>query len=179
MHLETSTLGWLLFASLVFLVVSALMGDHHADGGGDVGHGGDAQHSIITSELFNIRNLALLFAGFSAASLIARNANVGEFGTNIAGICGAFALVAFGTLLFRTIRRQESNSIMSNTGLVGKNATVTTSIPEIGYGEIVLQNASGVATTLVAEASGKAISQGTKVSIVAVSGNYATVTTTT
>jgi|SRR3989344_1431551 len=180
MYVETSTLALILFASMVFLIVGAFLGDHHVDVGGDVGHGdagfgGDTHHGVTTSELFNFRNLALLAAGYSATSIIARNANFGELATNVSGIGGALVMVAFGVWLFRIIRRQESNSITSNTDLVGKTAFVTISIPEQGYGEITLRNALGASTSLTAKSTGRAIRTGSEVSITAVSGNIATV----
>lgn len=176
---ETSTLVWILFGSLVFIVASAFMGDHQVDTSGDIGHsgfdsGGDIHQGVTTSELFSPRNLALLAAGFSAASIIARNMGYGEFGTNIAGLCGAVAMVAFGIWLFRFIRSQESNTTTSSTDLVGKTAVVTTSIPEGGFGEITLQNARGTSTSMSAKSQTR-ISAGSSVRIAAVSGNIATV----
>lgn len=181
MHLETATLVWILFGAVVFIILSAFTGDHHVDVGGDVGHGGmDAgsgtHHGVTTSELFSIRNIALLAAGFSGASIIARNADVGVIGTNIAGICGAFIMVAGGIWLFRVVRRQESNSIISNVSLVGKTAMVTTTIPEDGYGEVALGNDHGVSVSLTARSSdGSMIRTGAQVKIAAVAGNIATV----
>lgn len=182
MYLETTTLGWLLAGSLVFLIVSVFIGDHHVEAGGDVSHeagsGGGTHHGVTTSELFNFRNLALLAAGFSAASIIARNADYGTLGTNAAGIAGALVMFALGVWLFRVVRRQESNSITSNADLTGKTATVTTSIPAQGFGEITLRNAQGVSVSLNAKSRGSAIPAGSEVNITAVAGNIATVTTT-
>lgn len=185
MYLETGTLGWLLFGALIFFIVSALMGDHVGDhsveigsdaGHGGTGFGGDTHYGVTYSELFSIRNLALLVAGFSAASILARNAHLGQLGTNVAGVCGAFGMVVIGIWLFRIIRRQESNSITRNTDCVNKIAVVTTSIPEQGFGEITLRNALGVSTSINAKSRGSAIQAGSEVKIVAVSGNIATVT---
>lgn len=181
--LETATLGWILFGSLVFIGVSAFLGDHHVEIGGDIGHGGvgfggDTHHGVTTWEIFNFRNLALLAAGFSAASIIARNADVGEFGTNLAGLGGAIVMLAVGVWLFRVIRRQESNSITSTADLVGKAASVTVGIPQHGLGEISVLNAQGVTTSLSAKTKGEEIIPvGTEVKIVAVAGNTATVAT--
>lgn len=176
---EMSTLSLILFGSLAFLIASFFIGDHHLDTGGDIGHGGadsggDTHQGISTSELFSPRSLALLAAGFSAASIIARNAGYGDIGTNIAGLFGAVIMVGFGIWLFRVIRRQESNSTTSVTDLVGKTAVVTTSIPEGGFGEITLQNARGTSTSMSAKSQNR-ISAGASVRITAVSGNIATV----
>lgn len=40
MFLEMSTLYWILFGSLAFLIMSLFWGDHHVDMGGDAGGGG-------------------------------------------------------------------------------------------------------------------------------------------
>ena len=178
--LATSTLGWILFGSMVFLVVSALLGGHHDmdTGGHDIGGGhvdGSTHHGVTTSELFNIHNLALLAVGFSAFSIIARNVGVGELETNLAGIAGAVIMFFVGVYFFRMIRKQEGNSITSNTDLIGKTAIVTVGIPSNGYGEISLQNTLGAATSLTAKTVGTAIAQGSEVRITAVSGNTATV----
>ena len=83
-----------------------------------------------------------------------------------------------GVYFFRMIRKQEGNSITSNTNLVGKTAIVTVSIPSNGYGEITLPNTLGAATSLTAKTAGTAIAQGSEVRITAVSGNIATVNST-
>ncbi|MDP1690010.1 MAG: NfeD family protein [bacterium] len=145
----------------------------HDMGGGDVD--GSTHHGVTTSELFNLRNLALLAVGFSAFSIIARNVGVGELATNLAGVAGAVVMFLVGVYFFRMIRKQEGNSITSNTGLIGKTAVVTVGIPPNGYGEIALQNTMGAATSLTAKTIGVAIAQGTEVRITAVSGNTATV----
>ncbi len=180
MYLDTTTLGWLLFGSLVFLVISALMGDHHVEAGGDAGHGGmdsggDTHHGVTTSELFNFRNLALLCAGFSAACILARNAGYSEVVANLSGIGGGVVMAALGIWLFRIVRGQESNSITSNSALVDQVASVTTSIPEQGFGEITLRNEQGVAVSLTAKSNGIAINAGSAVKITAIAGNTATV----
>jgi membrane protein implicated in regulation of membrane protease activity len=171
--LATSTLGWILFGSMAFLIASALLGGHHDMGGGDVD--GSTHHGVTTSELFNLRNLALLAVGFSGCSIIARNVGVGEFETNLAGVAGAVAMFLVGVYFFRMIRKQEGNSITSNIDLIGKTAVVTVGIPSNGYGEISLQNTLGAATSLTAKTVGIAIAQGSEVRITAVSGNTATV----
>lgn len=175
----TSTFGWILFGSMAFLITSALLGGHHdVDTGHDVDGGdvdGSTHHVVTTSELFNLRNLALLAVGFSGCSIIARNMGLGELETNLAGIAGAVVMFLLGIYFFRMIRKQEGNSITSNTDLVGKSAVVTVSIPSNGYGEISLQNAFGAATSLTAKTVGIAIAQGSEVRITAVSGNTATV----
>lgn len=177
MYFETSTLGWILFTSLVYLAMSFLIGDIDSDvGHGHMGFAGDTDHGVTTSELFNFRNLALLAAGFSATSIIAKNAHYGEIVVNVVGICGALAMVTIGVWLFRVIRRQESNSITSNASLVGKVAVVTTSIPEQGFGEITLRNALGVSASLTARSKSTVIA-GSEVKIIAVAGNIVTVTT--
>ncbi len=174
----TSTFGWILFGSMVFLIASALLGGYHdVDTGHDVGGGGvdGTHHGVTTSELFNPRNLALLAVGFSGCSIIARNVGLGELGTNLTGIAGAAVMFLVGVYFFRMIRKQEGNSISSSTDLVGKIAVVTVGIPLNGYGEISLQNTFGAATSLTAKTVGTAIAQGSEVRIAAVSGNTATV----
>jgi len=176
--LETGTLGLILFGSLVFLIASFLMGDYHMDTGDVGGHSadfGNSHQGVTTSELFNLRNLALLAAGYSAASIIAGNADYGPFWVNIAGVCGALIMVVIGIWLFRVIRRQESNSITNNTDFVGRTAIVTSGIPEQGFGEITLRNRFGVSTSLNAKSKGPLIPAGTEVKITAVNGNIATV----
>jgi membrane protein implicated in regulation of membrane protease activity len=175
-----SILGWILFASVAMLAISVVMGDHHFEIGGDAGHGGadmggDIQHGISMSEILNLRSLALLGVGFSAATMLAQNSGFGISWSYLTGIIGAICFIALGVFLFRLIRNQESNSITTNKSLVGGTAKVVSSIPQNGLGEIILRNELGAAVSLSATTNGADIKSGVAVKILAVSGNLATV----
>ncbi|MBI4068415.1 NfeD family protein [Candidatus Kaiserbacteria bacterium] len=179
MYVETSTLAWVLAGSLLFLLVSALLGGHHdVDALGDCGldFGTDGSHDgVTTSEIFNFRNLALLAAGFSAVSLLARNMGAKDPAVYLWGIAGGVLMITVGVWLFRVVRRQEASSVTSNQKLIGHVAFVTVAIPEKGFGEISLRNVAGVATALPARSDTGAIATGFEVKITAVAGNIATV----
>ena len=116
-----------------------IRGHHDMDTSGHDMGGGDVDGVLITaSQPLSYSTSAIsrysLSASVPSASL--RGISVLRTRTNVAGVGGAIVMFLVGVYFFRMIRKQEGNSITSNTNLVGKTVIVTVSIPSNGYGEI-------------------------------------------
>jgi membrane protein implicated in regulation of membrane protease activity len=145
----------------------ALGHDGH-DGG--LGHDGD-----MTSDILNIRNLIIFGVGFGAAGFIAQRLGQNPFVSSFWGLGFGVVMIVAAATFYHNIRKQESNSLADHGTLVGKRASVTTTIPESGYGEVSTANAFGAAVNLTAQSQDGAHMAGSIVEIVTVVGNTATV----
>lgn len=166
-------LGIAVVCLVIFAVLSAFGADDHHTGitGGDM-HDGDG---IATSDVLTLRNLLLFGIGFGAAGALARFLGLNPWFASGAGLLMGAVLVAIAVAFYRSIRKQESNSVTSAQSLVGKHATVTTAIPPGGYGEITTQNDLGTTVNLDAVSSSGLIPAGSLVEIKSVTGTRASV----
>lgn len=163
-----------LAGSVVFFLLSHLfdMGDHGDAGGG---HDHDGGGGAFTTDLLTLRNLFLFGVGYGAIGAIARYLGAGPLGSNLWGCSAGVLMAIMGALLYRTLRNQQSNTLDNNSNLVGKQAHVTTAIPEGGRGEITTTNRFGARVCLIAQSSDGPIAENSIVEVTSVVGNTATV----
>lgn len=87
-------------------------------------------------------------------------------------ICIALCLSTLTWFLYvKPMKQSENSTAFSRNGLIGKIAEVTVSIPESGYGEVIIRvGAAGLTNQIAASLEGTAITGGSRVVIVEVKG---------
>jgi len=165
---------------LCFTVWVAMVFMGLGDDGGDTGdhsHGDADHHDGAMPNVLTIRNIMLFGVGFGASGYISTY-NGNDFQTSfIVGLVFGTGTAYLGYKFFQLIRKQEGNSLTCLNFLEGTEARVLTAIPGKGFGEITARNEFGTTIIVMARSEGSDISEGSKVRIVSIAGNIATVTT--
>ena len=156
-NLLSQGMSLLVFAALAILgavvsIVSMIFGGDHDtdhDFDHDVGHGGDGHHGDhgdhdsgmglggwLLYPVMSVRGMSLLATGFGALGFITYYMTQKLlFSCGVGTLSGwIFALIGF--VLIRAFKKQQSNSLVFNETLIGREAMVTTSIPGNGMGEV-------------------------------------------
>lgn len=166
-----------LVVGLLFTLISALAG-HGFDSHGDVGTGGHAEAGFDNSGIPGISffspmvlacfltafgGLGVVFSGIKATSSVWISAPL--------SIGGAFCAALFVLWLFNIVfSKSQSSSEAQVASLVGHTATLLSSIPEKGVGEIAYVQASTRYTAPARAEKGVAIPVGETVRITRVVG---------
>lgn len=165
---------------LCFTVWVAMVFMGLGDDGGDAGdtHGdGDDNHGGALPNVLTIRNIMLFGVGFGASGYIS-SYNGNDFQTSfLVGLIFGTGTAYAGFKFFQIIRKQEGNTLTTLSTLKGADGRVITTIPATGFGEISTQNEFGSMVHLAAQSESGEIKEGSKVRIVTIAGNVATVTT--
>lgn len=153
---------------LLFLVVSALFGDHDAD------HSLETAHEVSFAEHpspFSLRVISLFLTAFGSVGAMARLYGAG-YTVSVASGLGAGLIVGFaGYKLISLFMSQQSTSTVEADDLVGVIGQVSVSIPDGGVGQVsVVVNEKRLYPMARAAAAG-AIGEGTQVRIVRSTGN--------
>ena len=177
-------------AGAAFTVFSMMFGgDHdghegmhfgHGDAGGhDVGHDGDAHHGDHGQEdgpsYFSFRGMVLFATGFGGVGYLVQHYTGKTLVASVAGLVAGVVLALIGISIIRMFFHQQASSLVPATQAVGTMATVITSIPADGMGEVSFVLA-GVQTTRAAIGNrGSAIPSGREVKIVRIVGHQVVV----
>ena len=179
---------WMALCSLVFLVVSFLVGGDHAlqhndfaahdggigshDAGGHDGDGGGADEGI---HFFSLQAVLFFFAGFSIGGYFAAVSFLDRL--VILGTATAAGLVLswLGYQIMRFLYRQQGSSVVSADMYVGAEGLVDTSIPAEGVGVISCRDLGSLETFTAKSRNGQAIPVGTRVRVLEVMGSTAVV----
>ena len=158
-NLLSQGIALLVFASLAILgalvsVISMLFGgDHDSDVGHDfdhdIDHGGDGDHGDhgdgdaglagwLLYPVMSVRGMSLLATGFGALGFITYYMTQKLLFSCGIGTLSGWLFAFIGFMLIRTFKKQQSNSLVQNETLIGREAIVTISIPEDGMGEVTL-----------------------------------------
>ncbi len=169
-----------LIAGLLFTVISALAGHmfHGGDGGHDIGTGGHAEAGfdnsgipgisffspvVLASFVTAFGGFGILFSDIKATSNVWLSAPL--------SIAGAFIVAAAVLAIFNMIfSRTQSSSESHVASLVGQTASLCTSIPVNGVGEISYVQSSTRYTAPARSENGSAIAVGQPVRITRIVG---------
>jgi len=153
---------------LLFLVVSALFGDHDAD------HSLETAHEVSFAEHpspFSLRVISLFLAAFGSVGAMARLYGAGYTVSVAAGI-GAGLVVGFaGYKLISLFMGQQSSSLIEADELLGAVGQVSIGIPEGGVGQVNVVVKEKRLYPMARAVSAGAIGEGEQVRIVRSMGN--------
>jgi hypothetical protein len=151
-------------AGLIVLAFSAFFGgEHHGgDGHADLSHDGDHGGPV---SFFSPRIMAIFAVGFGACGAIATVLGAGVFGSVIGGFVAGAVMAGLGFVVVSLLYKQQVNSLLSTSGVVGKVGRVTTAIPEKGSGEVGVTLQSQYGTYLARSKDGQGIALGQPVRI--------------
>ncbi len=177
---------WMALCSLVFLVMSFLVGAGNAAQHGDVSthdggygheaagdHGGDGADQGV--HFFSLQAVLFFFSGFSiggyfaAVKLVDRLVILGT--ATLAGLLLAW----LGYQIMRFLARQQGSSVVSVDMYVGTEAQVDTSIPAGGVGVISCRDLGSLETFSARSRNGQPIPVGSRVRVLEVAGSTAVV----
>ena len=164
-------------AGLVFCVFSLLFGgdaDGDADGGSADGHDGSDGHDHGPGVL-SLRGISLLANGFGATGFLVFNYTGKPLVASVAGLATGWVFAFLCMLMLRAFMRQESNSLISISDIVGADGIVTTSIPENGYGEVMLTVGSQQLTRIASAEGGGNVRHGTPIRVASTAGGVVVV----
>ena len=169
-------------AGLVFVIFSLLFGgddgDVGADGDAADGHDGSDGHDHGPGVL-SLRGISLLAIGFGATGFLVFNYTGKPLVASVAGLASGWVFAFLCMLMLRAFMRQESNSLLNSSAVVGSIGVVTTSILENGFGEVML-TVEGRQLSRVARAEGgEYVPLGTQVSVLTSAGGTIVVAPTT
>ncbi len=178
---------WMALCSLVFLVMSFLVGAGNAvqhgdlsthDGGfghdaaGDHGDGGGQDQGV---HFLSLQAVLFFFSGFSIGGYFAA-VKLADRLVILATATGAGLFLAWlGYQIMRFLARQQGSSVVSADMFVGTEALVDTSIPAGGIGVISCRDLGSLETFSARSRDGKAIPVGSRVRVLEVAGSTAVV----
>jgi len=154
-------------ASLIFGGDDADLGvDHHLE----IGHSHDSDGHDQGPGVLSIRGLSMLATGFGGFGFLAFHYTKKPLFASLVGLASGLLFAFLGLLILRVLLRQESNSLIGMSAIIGSVGIVTVSIPENGLGEVAL-TVEGRQLTRMATAEGNAIRHGTSVRVLNSSGS--------
>lgn len=150
-----------IFYSMLTVLFGDLLGDHDVPHGGEV-HG---DHGIDFLKPAVIVSAVTVFGG--SGVLLTKYAGLAVLSATVLSIgIGVIAAVAIYFLYIRPMRNSETSMGYSMSDLVGMIGEVMTTIPEKGYGEVMLKVGAANACQIAASADNINIASGTKVVVV-------------
>jgi len=153
---------------LLFLVVSALFGDHDAD------HSLETAHEVSFAEHpspFSLRVISLFLAAFGSVGAMARLYGAGYTVSVAAGIGAGLVVGYAGYRLISLFMGQQSSSLIEADELLGAVGQVSVGIPEGGVGQINVVVKEKRLYPMARAVSAGAIGEGEQVRIVRSMGN--------
>lgn len=135
-------------------------GDHH-----DGEHSGSGASSIFSVGMLSVRGMALLATGFGGAGTLAQIQTGRVYFSTAIGMVVGYLFAFFVLFTLQVFRSQQANSLIDISKAVGVTATVVTSIPHGGYGEIRCVVSGTEVTKTAVSKDGRAIKSGTRVRI--------------
>ena len=169
--LTIMTIGFLV------LLLSLLLGELSEHGGelihdiaGDHDHG-DGDHAHGGPSFFSVRIIAAFVTGFGGAGAVGMYLEWHVVLSSLLGLAGAFALAGIVYAIVSFLFKQQASSNVEVANLAGEKAIVNVGIPENGLGEVTLIFRGRTVTQLARAKDGKAIMNGTSVTIMEVVGD--------
>lgn len=153
---------------LLFLVVSALFGDHDAD------HSLETAHEVSFAEHpspFSLRVISLFLAAFGSVGAMARLYGAGYTVSVAAGIGAGLVVGYAGYKLISLFMGQQSSSLIEADELLGAVGQVSVGIPEGGVGQVNVVVKEKRLYPMARAVSAGAIGEGEQVRIVRSMGN--------
>lgn len=171
-----------LFAfSVVFAVGAFIFGhDHDSDhdmGGGDhdAGGGHDTEAGGMPS-VFSTRTISLFLVGFSGMGLVCTyGLHWSAWFSSAAGLAFGVFMGALAYVFVLMLYRQQATSMPVSADYAGLEARVSSNIPANGTGQISVAVLGQLKTIFATAGDGRAIPEGRRVRIIAMSGATATV----
>ena len=164
-------------AGLVFCVFSLLFGgdaDGDADGGSADGHDGSDGHDHGPGVL-SLRGISLLANGFGATGFLVFNYTGKPLIASVSGLAAGWVFAFICMLMLRAATRQESNSLIDTSAIVGSTGIVTLSIPENGLGEVALSVDGRELNKVASAKGGTEIQYGSRVRVLEAAGGMVVV----
>lgn len=154
---------WVVFGSILFLVLSSVFGDHDVANLHDLSTGGgDSDGPGVLS----IRNIAMFFLGFGSAGALAIFYTGSQLQAIAWGFLVGFVMAALAYLVARAFYRQQASTESSASSLVGKVARVVIDVKPGAEGQISVADQYGTPAIFSAYSKdGKIFGEGTVVRI--------------
>jgi membrane protein implicated in regulation of membrane protease activity len=153
---------------LIMLFVGEIFGGDHDVGGHDVGHA-DADHG--GPGIFSARIMASFLTAFGVGGVVARYNHLGHPAASGVGIASGLVMSTVVYQFARFLYSQQASSEVRMTGLVGRSAEVSVSIPEGGVGQIVLSFGGQRSEHVARAADGRALIRGAEVVVTGLRGD--------
>lgn len=149
------------FYAILSVLFGDLLGDHDVPHAGEV-HG---DHGIDFLKPAVIVSAVTVFGG--SGIMLTKYAGLAVLSATVLSIgIGVVAAVAIYFLYVRPMRNSETSQGYSMDDLVGRVGEVMTTIPEKGYGEVMLKVGAANACQIAASADNIPIASGTRVVVV-------------
>jgi membrane-bound ClpP family serine protease len=158
-----------LIGGALFAVVTLLLGDLLGHGGHDVAHGG-VDHGFGHEVLAFLRPSVIVSAvtAFGGAGILLTK--YGSFASGVALLLALLVALIIAVLIYflyiKPMMRSENSVGYSMSELVGKLGEVITTIPEKGYGEVLLKVGAANTNQIAASIDQVPIRSGTTVVVV-------------
>ncbi len=182
----TMTFFGIFLVGIVFSLFSLIMGGH-GDGehdlmGHDVHHDTghhdgeqDGESNFFNVGFLSVRGMALLASGFGGVGFLVQVYTGKVFFSTMSGLLFGYVF-AFAVLkVMQMFKAQQSNSLISMDNAKGQEATVVTSIPQNGAGEIRFELSGQEFVKMAYSGNGNPIRSGSRVRIDQVVGGSVTV----
>jgi membrane-bound ClpP family serine protease len=155
--------------------MSSVLGHAHELGHdivhGDVGHGDGHDESGHITSIFSTRVVATFLMGFGAAGGVAKYYN---FNYPMSCLIGIGVGIVVGALMFwllEVFARQQANSLINTSSLVGSLGTVTIPIQGGQPGEVAVSYSERYNTYMARSRFGKNIGKGKQVRVASTVGS--------
>lgn len=160
---------YVLFTSIIGHAADVVHDIGH--GGGD-GHDGDGEH--MTS-IFSPRIIAIFLMGFGASGGVARFYDYSYPMSCLIGFGIGFAVGLIMFWLMDFLAKQQCNSLIKTSDLVGQIGTVDVSLENSDPGEVSIQYGGRVGVYIARSSGGKNIAKGKRVKVLETAGSCLTV----
>jgi membrane-bound ClpP family serine protease len=160
----------------LYVLFTSVIG-HAADAVHDLGHGGDthdgdSEHMI---SIFSPRVIAIFLMGFGAAGGVAKFYDYSYLVSCLIGFGVGLVVGLLMAWIMGFLVRQQCNSLIKTSDLVGQVGTVDVPIEGNDPGEVSLQYGGRLGVYIARSKGGKNIGKGKQVKVLETSGSRLTV----
>jgi len=165
--------------AFLYILITSIAGHAHDLGhdivSGELGHDTDHGESGHITSIFSTRVIATFLMGFGATGGIAKFYNIGYPLSSLFGFVVGGIVAALMFWLLEFFAKQQANSLITTSTLVGKFGTVEVPIQGTQPGEVSVVYGERYGTYIATSRDGKSIAKGRSVRIVATVGSNLTV----
>ena len=161
----------------LYVLLTSIVG-HAADAVHDIGHGGGDGHDGDSGHMISIfspRVIAIFLMGFGAAGGVARFYDCSYLVSCLIGFGVGLVVGLFMAWIMGFLIRQQCNSLIKTSDLVGQIGSVDVSIEGNDPGEVSVQYGGRSGVYIARSKGGKTISKGRQVKILETAGSNLTV----
>jgi len=151
---------------LIMLFVGEIVGGDH-----DFSHDVSLEHDHGGPGIFSARIMASFLTAFGVGGVVARYNHLGHPAASGIGIVSGLALSTIVYQFAKFLYSQQASSEVRMTGLVGRSAEVSVTIPEGGVGQVVLSFGGQRSEHVARAADGRALVRGAEVVITGLRGD--------